>query len=149
MQSIERPLASAPFVMMALVADGTLNCGAHQDEAGRECSGAGQGKRLPGAGTAAASPTAAACPTLHLPTRTSSAANLSTAVKGASSGTLKTRKGSLGSLVSTTLNETLLVILQSPLRELLLLVAGAEGAQRVGTRSGVGQGTCSDAQRCI
>lgn len=40
----------------------------------------------------------------------SSAANLSTAVKGASSGTLNTRNGSLGSLVSTTLNDTLLVM---------------------------------------
>lgn len=41
--------------------------------------------------------------------RTSSAANLSTAVKGASSGTEKTRKGSLGSLVRVTLNDTLLI----------------------------------------
>ena len=37
---------------------------------------------------------------------TSSAANLSTAVKGASSGTLKTLNGSLGSDVSTTLKVT-------------------------------------------
>lgn len=45
----------------------------------------------------------------HL-SRTSSAANLSTAVNGASSGTLNTRNGSLGSLVSTTLKDTLLVV---------------------------------------
>ena len=50
-------------------------------------------------------------PCLHAqaPVRTSSAANLRTAVKGASSGTLKTRKGSLGSEVSTTLKVTLLM----------------------------------------
>lgn len=52
---------------------------------------------------------------------TSSAANLSTAVKGASSGTEKTRKGSLGSEVRVTLKLTLLPLMLPGIHFLLRL----------------------------
>lgn len=75
-----------PFVMMALVCAGTLNCTRYVVIIGMIIEESRlHAKRL---------------------RRTSSAANFKTAVKGASSGTLNTLNGSFGSEVSTTLNVT-------------------------------------------
>lgn len=87
----------SPLVMIALVCAGTLNC-----------TTAGEGALV-----SACLHGLASCGAMHqhavLFARgvTSSAANLSTAVKGACSGTLNTLNGSFGSEVRTTLKVTL------------------------------------------
>lgn len=116
--------------MMALVAGGTLNCGpagwAGWAAGGWVAWGSATGARRQARPKGTSPPSCAQTLLCSAPThafkpkllqleaatascRTSSAANLSTAVKGASSGTENTRNGSLGSEVSTTLKLTLLM----------------------------------------
>ncbi len=76
--------AAAPFVMMALVCAGTLNCTLRGNRSSRNNGCALPQACFPSGGRGRCAPS-------RLCARTSSAANLSTAVKGASSGTLNLR----------------------------------------------------------